>query len=99
LCRGFSSSKDGFNSVPLQKTKQEILFSSFEKNDGDTHTCKVMFIFILGEKYFEIKTSQEEYSSGFITIMNKFHTVVSQQSERNLQFADSMFTREIPRIK
>jgi hypothetical protein len=56
-----------------------------------------MFLFILGGKYIEIRTYQEEYSSGFITTMNKFHTVVSQHSKRGLQFPDSMFTREYPR--
>jgi hypothetical protein len=75
-----------------------MLLSSCEKNDGDNRTWKVMFLFILGGKYFEIRTGQVECSSGFITVMNKFHTVVSQHSERRLHFADSMFTREIQRI-
>jgi hypothetical protein len=74
-------------------------FSSCDKKDGDTRSCKVMFLFIVGGKYFEIRTCQEEYTSGFITIINTFHTVVSQHSKPWLPFVDSMFTRELPRIK
>jgi hypothetical protein len=74
-----------------------MLFSSFENYDGDTPSCKVVFLFILGGKYFEIRTCKEEYSSGFITIMNKFQPLVSQRSKSLLQFADSTFTRELTR--
>jgi hypothetical protein len=76
-----------------------MLFSICEKNDGDTLSCKVMFNLTYEKKYFEKRTCLEEYSSGFIRIMKKFHTVVSQHSKPCLQFADSMLTGEIPLIK
>jgi hypothetical protein len=40
--------------------------------DFDTRTCENMFLIILGGKYIEILTFQEEYNSSFLTIMNKF---------------------------
>jgi hypothetical protein len=43
-----------------------MLISSWEKKYGDTRKCKVMFLFILGGKYFEIRTCQEQYSYGFL---------------------------------
>jgi hypothetical protein len=51
-----------------------MLFSSCEKNVGDTPSSKVMFLSILGGKYFEIWNWQEENSVGFIKIVNYFHT-------------------------
>jgi hypothetical protein len=75
-----------------------MLFWSCEKNHGDTRSCKVMFLFNLGGKYFKIRTCKVEFSSGFITIMNEYHTVMSQISKPWFQFSFSMFNPELPRI-
>jgi hypothetical protein len=61
----------------------EIL--SCKKNDGYTLTFKVLLLSILIGKYFEMRTWQEQYISGFVTIMNKIRIVVSQHSNPWLQ--------------
>jgi hypothetical protein len=76
-----------------------MLLLCCEKNERDSSSCKIMFLFIIGGKYSEIHTCQEEGTWGFITIMNKLHRVVSQHSKPWLQLGDSMFTRELARIK
>jgi hypothetical protein len=57
-----------------------------------------MFLFTLGGKYIKLRTCQEKYNAVYITVMNKFHSLVSQRSKHLLHLADSMFTRETLRI-